>query len=246
MDEIVPYDELFEEVEFADNPEPRCAVMLLLDCSGSMEGRRIDELNAGLRTLDRALKADALASLRVELAVVGFGGQARVLDVRGDAGGEEIEAEAARAFVTVDAFTPPTLVAGGGTPMGEAVRIGLRLIQHRKLGYKRNGIDYFRPWMFLISDGRPTDTGWEEAAAEARREEAARGLSIYAVGVEGCDMRKLGRFTDPRPPLRLKGLAFEELFVWLSKSLSAVSQSRPGDQSPLPPIGWGEIDTSVG
>ena len=31
--------------EFADNPEPRCAVVLLLDTSGSMEGDAIAELN---------------------------------------------------------------------------------------------------------------------------------------------------------------------------------------------------------
>lgn len=245
MNEIVEYDGL-EEVEFADNPEPRCAVILLLDTSGSMQGRRIDQLNEGLRSLDRALKADPLASLRVELAVIGFGGQARVIDVRGDADGGEIESDAGRAFVTVDGFRPPLLVANGSTPMGAAVEQGLALVRERKRMYKENGIDYFRPWVFLITDGKPTDRGWEAAAAAIRAEEAARGISLYAVGVEGADMGKLGRFTGERPPLKLKGLAFEELFVWLSKSLAAVSQSRPGDQTPLPPVGWGEVDTSHG
>jgi hypothetical protein len=35
--------------EFADNPEPRCACLLLLDTSGSMGGAPIRELNAGLQ-----------------------------------------------------------------------------------------------------------------------------------------------------------------------------------------------------
>jgi uncharacterized protein YegL len=245
MNEIVEYDGL-EEVEFADNPEPRCAVLLLLDTSGSMQGRRIDQLNEGLRSLDRALKQDPLASLRVELAVIGFGGQARVIDVRGDEDGGEIEPDASRAFVTVDGFRAPLLVANGSTPMGSAVEQGLALIRERKRMYKENGIDYFRPWVFLITDGKPTDRGWEAAADAIRAEESARGISLYAVGVEGADFGKLARFTGERPPLKLKGLAFEELFVWLSKSLAAVSQSRPGDQTPLPPVGWGEVDTSHG
>lgn len=231
-------------VEFAENPEPRCAVALLLDTSGSMQGQRIAELNAGLRAFDRSLKADPLAALRVEVSVVAFGGRPRVLDVR-SSGGNEMPADADRAFVTIDAFDPPELVAGGETPMGAAVRLGLDLVRARKALYRQNAIDYFRPWMFLISDGHPTDRGWEGAADDARAEEARKGVSFYAVGVGGADMKKLARFSDQRPPLRLKGLAFEELFQWLSKSLSAVSQSRPGDQAPLPPVGWAEADTTT-
>ncbi len=234
----------FALVEFAENPEPRCAVALLLDTSGSMQGRRIAELNSGLKSFDSALKGDSLASMRVELSVVTFGGEVRALDGRAS-GGSEIPFDADQAFVTVDAFHPPELVAGGGTPMGEAVRQGLGLLRDRKSVYKKHGIDYFRPWLFLITDGHPTDRGWESAAEEACDEESRRGVSIFAVGVEGADMAKLARFSNSREPLKLKGLAFQELFQWLSKSLTAVSQSRPGDQTPLPPVGWAEADTSI-
>jgi uncharacterized protein YegL len=209
-----------------------------------MQGRRIAELNSGLRAFDAALKGDPLASLRVELSVITFGGKVRALDGRA-AGGGEIPFDADKAFVTVDAFHPPELLASGDTPMGEAVRKGLGLIRERKAVYKQHGIDYFRPWLFLITDGHPTDKGWETGADEARDEESRRGVSIFAVGVEGADMKKLARFSDLREPLKLKGLAFQELFQWLSKSLSAVSQSRPGDQTPLPPVGWAEADTSI-
>jgi len=43
-----------EQVEFQDNPEPRCPVVLLLDTSGSMAGKPIDELNAGLQDFQKA------------------------------------------------------------------------------------------------------------------------------------------------------------------------------------------------
>jgi uncharacterized protein YegL len=231
----------FALVEFAQNPEPRCAVVLLLDTSGSMEGKRIAELNAGIRSLDQALKADPLASLRVELAVVAFGGKVRALDVR-QGGKAEVPFDANEAFVTVDAFQPPELLAHGSTPMGGAVQRGLQLVRDRKAIYKQNGIDYFRPWVFLITDGKPTDKAWQQAAAEVRDEEGKRGVTFYAVGVAGADMDKLARFSSVRTPLKLKGLAFEELFEWLSKSLSAVSQSRPGEQTPLPPVGWADVE----
>ncbi len=50
-----------ETVEFADNPEPRCPCVLVLDTSESMLGRPMAELNAGLRAFVAALQADSMA-----------------------------------------------------------------------------------------------------------------------------------------------------------------------------------------
>ena len=251
---------LLDQAEFADNPEPRCPVVLVLDTSGSMKGEPILELNAALRDFSMALKNDHLASLRVELAIVTFGNGVRALDVRSGLPNETPESgsqailirprpkdvpfDAGQAFATVDQFRSPVLDAHGDTPMGEAVRRALDLIKARKEIYKQHGLDYFRPWIFLITDGKPTDRGWELAASQVQQEEDRKGVVFYAVGVDKADMNVLNRFSASRPPLRLKGLAFGDLFQWLSKSLSAIAHSRPGDQAPLPPVGWGEIDTS--
>ena len=254
---------LLDQAEFADNPEPRCPVALVLDTSGSMAGTAIQELNEGLRAFGGALKSDRLASLRVEVAVVAFGGKVRALNVRGGEAGQgvdivpfnplglavrpatqEVPFDARKAFVTVDQFQPPVLDANGGTPMGEAVQRTLALLRERKEIYKQNGLDYFRPWMFVITDGKPTDKGWEAVAEQVKQEEMRRGVIFYGVGVEKADLKVLTRFSDVRPPLRLKGLAFGDLFMWLSKSLSAIAHSRPGEQAPLPPVGWGSVDTS--
>lgn len=63
----------FATSDFASNPEPRCPCILLLDVSGSMNGRPINELNAGLVTFRDELLADSLALKRVELGIVTFG-----------------------------------------------------------------------------------------------------------------------------------------------------------------------------
>ena len=63
----------FATSDFASNPEPRCPCILLLDVSGSMSGRPINELNAGLVTFRDELLADPLALKRVELGIVTFG-----------------------------------------------------------------------------------------------------------------------------------------------------------------------------
>jgi len=216
---------LEDAVEFAENPEPRCPCILLLDTSGSMKGEPLDALNEGLRTFQQELDRDSLAKKRVEVAIVTFNS-----DV-------EIEQD----FVTADDFKPPVLKAKGLTHMGEAILRGLDMLQVRKALYREHGVSYYRPWLFLITDGEPQGEAEElieQAAQRIKDDEANKHVAFFAVGVEAADMSRLSQISV-RDPLKLKGLNFKELFVWLSASMQQVSQSAQMDeQLPLPPVTW--------
>jgi uncharacterized protein YegL len=218
---------LDEAVMFAENPEPRCPCVLLLDRSGSMAGPPMAALNEGLRTFQADLNRDDLARKRVEIAIVTFDDRAEIL----------------QDFVTADAFEAPTLEPGGMTHMGAAIHAALDAIEERKRQYRANGVAYYRPWVFLITDGAPSDEPGtvEKAARRIRAAEEAKSLAFFAVGVEDADMGKLRELTV-REPLKLRGLQFRDLFLWLSASMQRVSQSRTDEQVPLPsPAGWGEV-----
>jgi uncharacterized protein YegL len=207
--------------EFADNPEPRCPCLILADTSLSMMGASVGELNKGIEVLRDELRADPLASLRVEVGIVGFGGSAKTV----------------QDFVTVDQFDPPKLSAWGGTPMGGAIAEGLKLLDARKAEYRAGGILYYRPWIFLITDGEPTDE-WQSAVHSVHQGEADKKFSFFAVGVEEANMEILAQIAPPtRPPVKLQGLAFGKLFQWLSVSMRRMAWSQgSGQQVALDPI----------
>jgi uncharacterized protein YegL len=218
----------FGSVPFAENPEPRCPCLLLLDTSGSMQGDPISELNAGLIQFKDELVADSMAAKRVEVGIITFG-----------------PVQVISEFVTADSFYPPSLSTTGDTPMGSAIEQGLAMVQQRKQLYKQNGISYYRPWVFLITDGAPTDS-WQRAAQLVREGENTKNFQFFAVGVQGANLEIL-RQISTRDPLSLKGLRFRDLFSWLSNSLSAVSRSQVGTsdvvplENPATPSGWASV-----
>jgi uncharacterized protein YegL len=225
----MPLNEL-QQVEFAQNPEQRCPCVLVIDVSGSMKGEPIDALNEALQRFQAECANDDQASRRVEVALITFATDVRVV----------------QDFVTVDKFVPPTLEADGVTALGSAVLKALDIVEERKKVYRDAAISYFRPWMFLITDGAPygePEDAFPEAVQKVRQAEQEKKLSFFAVGVQEADIELLNQFSA-RGAMPLKGLRFVELFVWLSRSMQRVSASRTGENVKLEsPESWGEVSS---
>ena len=217
--------ELIPDIQLQDNTEQRLACVLVLDGSSSMYGEKIDKLNEGLKSLEQALKDDDAASSRVQILVIRIGGNA--------------EADIITDWTDAMNWQAPTIEANGMTPLGSGAKLGLQSIEEQKKNYQANGISYNRPWMILISDGEPNDS-WEKIADDCREAENKNKVTIFPIGVEGADMQILSKFSN-KSAIKLEGLQFNELFIWLSKSLSTGSQASAGEKIQLPAVGWGEV-----
>ena len=222
-------EDLTDSLQFADNPEPRCACVLVVDTSGSMAGQAIEELNSGLKHFKECLTADTLASLRTEIAVVSYNHSPTVV----------------HDFTTVDLFDPPQLTARGGTVMSTAMDQALQMVEERKQTYRDNQITYYRPWIWIICDGKPEHDppgAFEAARERIHQAETDRLAAVYVVGVQGADMSVLNTITQRTEALMLRSLDFRSMFEWLASSMSSVSQSQPSEAVPLDsPEGWGRV-----
>ena len=213
----------FGSDSFADNPDPRVPCLLILDTSGSMAGAPIQALNEALQLFRDEILNDSLAAKRVEIGIVTFG-----------------PVQIVTQFTTPDTFITPILVAQGDTPMGQAIQVALKMLDERKEEYKANGISYYRPWVFMMTDGAPTDD-WMTAAEMIKEGESAKALAFFPVGVEGANMNIL-RKISMREPLKLQGMKFREFFLWLTASMSGVARTEPGMPVQMEsPKGWAEV-----
>lgn len=233
--------------DLVNNPTARVPVCLCLDTSGSMGSggsflgglfggksgsAPIDELNEGVKLFYDAIRDDETAMYSAEIAIVTFGGSERLIE---DFSNIERQPNV------------PAFMANGGTPMGEAVNLALDCLEKRKQEYKDKGVDYFQPWLVLMTDGAPNGSSSELNRAINRTVDMVntKKLTIFPIGIgNDADMNILAKFSPKRSPLKLKGMNFKEFFQWLSQSVSRTSESMPGENISLDVDGikgWAEL-----
>jgi uncharacterized protein YegL len=191
-----------------------------------MRGEPIKQLNTGLEALEKELKEDIDASSIVQLLVI-------------KAYGKD-DADVSADWVDAMNFNAPVMEASGLSPIGKAMELALQKIEEQKCLYDSCGVTSKRPWIFLISDGEPTDYGWELAAEKCRIAQQNKKVVVHAVGTQGANLEKLAKFSIMAPK-RLSGLKFTEFFLWLSRSVSCISRAAPNMPDILDDIeGWHE------
>jgi len=239
-------DLIIRKEDLGTNPTSRVPICLVLDCSPSMSGNPewgaavaqsnptpIEALNDGVEHFFRSLHEDIVAVHAAEVAIIAFSGIAQgIADFQ--------------SLSRVDS-TPRLMIETnhGGTSLGTALSLALKKLDERKAEYQEAGVDYFQPWIVLLTDGIPTDDTHLAIRADLHKRINSRRLSFFPIGVgQGVDLRVLSDLSPNRPALRLQGLKFNEFFEWLSRSVSRTSQSIPGEEVPLDQDGikgWGSL-----
>jgi uncharacterized protein YegL len=213
---------ILRQEDLVSNPTTRLPVCLCLDVSYSMSGSPIQELQRGVQYFFDAIKSDEVARYSVELSIVVFQSNATtILD-----------------FANIDRQRVPSLTADGLTSMGEGVELALNILEGRKKEYSNKGVDYYQPWLVLMSDGSPTDDV-SNAIQMVKDLKDRKRLTLFSVAIgNSANITVLKQFSTLNNNLVLKVTSpehFKEFFEWLSRSVEIASQSTPGDKPKLPP-----------
>lgn len=230
---------LIRKRDLCENPTTRVPVCLCLDTSGSMDAVRgearptgqttvrdgrswnvvtggttlLDELTAGVKLFYQSVLEDEIARASAEVCVVTFDDQARCVTD----------------FSNIYRQDPaPAFRTGNNTAMGEGVNLALDLLERRKRELAGAGVDYYQPWLVLMTDGVPNGgaEAMERAVDRVSEAVAQRKLTVFPIAVGGgADQSALSRFAVGQEVLRLDGLQFRRFFVWLSQSVVRASQS---------------------
>lgn len=200
--------------------EPHMACVLLLDTSGSMYGEPIRRLNEAVSMFKEQTCMDELAKKRIDVAVIEFNDEARVV----------------QDFVPLTQLQPVNLEAIGCTAMGKGINLAIDKVKERTHLYSTMGTPRLKPWIFMISDGAPTDD--ISAARERIIEEESKGsngrLKFWAIGVPGYSKEILTSLT--KRCIALDEANFTGIFNWLSESMVRLSDSEPGGAEPQLPM----------
>lgn len=209
----------------------RLPVYLLLDCSTSMTGEPILAVNDGLGLIYRLLIADPQAIETVAISVISFSSQVVKTPLE-----------------SIEQFQPPMLTANGMTNMGEAFRVLAHSIESELVLNTPTQRGDYRPIVFLLTDGEPTDDyTYPLQDLQALRGSRRPTIVTLACGKE-ANTQMLHQVTDNVFLMEtVSGDTIREFFKWISGSVTQASRSvgTAGDQtltmpppSSIPGITW--------
>ena len=216
--------------EAAQNYEQKCLCVLVLDVSGSMRGKPIDELNKGLQDFYNEIADDVTTSQKLEVSLITFNHIVKTIQEP----------------ALVENFTMPTLSAMGSTAMVNAVNEAIDEVEDRKNWYKDTGQTYYRPWIILMTDGEPDeDQDVDALAARIKKETEGKHFEFLPIGVEDANMTILEKIKGNIHPMKLQGTKFSSFFKWLSASMDTITKAKEGEQVDLSKGADDWIDTFV-
>lgn len=212
-------------VEWDDSVNRRLPVYLLLDCSSSMAGVKIQQVNTGVQMLFQELMADPRSADTIWISIIPFASSAYQMDL-----------------VPIAEFTPPQLIANGQRALGAALSLLNQSLDSDLIINQPGKKGDYKPLVFILTDGPPTDT-WQVETQRLKSRTINKTANIIALAIgDGAHVPLLKQITNEVLQMEnVTGDYLRAFFQWVSQSVQTASKARQGAaqnvQAPLPPPG---------
>jgi uncharacterized protein YegL len=189
----------------------RLPVYLLIDTSGSMRGEPIESVNVGLRAMQSSLRQNPYAIETVHLSITTF-----------DSLIKDVLPLTALEDVNMPEIACPS---SGATLLGEALEHILARVRSELRHSTPEQKGDWAPLLFIMTDGKPTDTlAYSEAAPQIRA--FSFGSIIACAAGPKADPAGLRAVTDHVVSLdTMDSAAFTAFFQWVSTTVTSGSMS---------------------
>lgn len=201
----------------------RLPVYLLIDVSGSMMGDPIEAVRNGMQVLHSALRKDPYALESAYISVITFSN----------------DVDQVVPLTEVASFQIPAIEAGGGTAMGEALRVVTNAAQNEVKKSSAEEKGDWKPLVFILTDGVPTDD-LQKGLAVFRQYKW--GIVVACDAGNGVGISDLKQITENVVSLDMTdSSSIQAYFKWVSSSISSSSQKventseNSNDINELPP-----------
>lgn len=227
--QTVAVDIVQEEKEYHPHGE-HPIVVLCFDTSGSMYASDSTEGVSRIELVKRYAKdfvnSSAISDIdkeRVELCVITFDSSVTILK------------DFSPMSEIGDDFS--MINASGLTSLYSALIIAVHAARKRKNAMLNEGVACFKPIIFLVTDGLPTDDNMKESCRKVLKQYVDKGddgkakMRLIVCGMDQCDMSEMNQLCDEKQILALRNTdALKDVFKLFTASVAAVSQSTVDDE----------------
>lgn len=185
-------------------------VYFIADCSWSMAGDPIAEVNKGLTSLLDALQSESMAASKVRFCVIGFDDHARC----------HLEPTDLRQIESM-----PTLSAGGTTSYAAALSALYQRLPVDVQNLKGQSYLVNRPAVFFLSDGAPNGgDGWEQVHDNLVSPAFRQRPNILSFGIGQADAATISRVAS-KPEYAFVAAAGVDTGQAIAKFIEALTHS---------------------
>ena len=183
----------------------RLPVYLLLDTSGSMNGEPIEAVKNGVQMMISSLRQNPQAIETAFLSVITFNSTASQLIPLTD----------------LASFQMQEIKASGTTALGDALRLTAQCIDREVQQTTSEKKGDWKPLVFIMTDGIPTDN-WQSGLAEFKRRKVA--FTVACAAGSSVDTGILKQITDNVVSLdTADGGSIAKFFAWVTASIGVTS-----------------------